>query len=146
MNPNKKIIVISLIIFISSLFFNAFKVIDLGKIENYKSILIFLFGSISFLGGGFLEFLIWSANIWFLASLLFIYRKDYFISFICSFIAFLISMSFGLWKEVLAAENGRKAMIYSLEAGYFLWIISFLFLTVSSIILKIKFRSEVCEL
>ena len=35
----------------------------MGEIKDYKSFETFLIGSISFLGGGLFEFLVWTANI-----------------------------------------------------------------------------------
>lgn len=50
------------ICFIISLFFNTLTVQDCDEIKNYKEIDLFLFGLLSFLGGGILKFLIWMAN------------------------------------------------------------------------------------
>jgi len=132
-----ELILISLLIFIISLFFDAFKVEDMGKIKNYSSFEVFLIGPISFLGGGIFEFFIWTANIWFLISLFTVFRKKYLISVISGLIAFLIAGTFIFYKEILAAENGRMAEIISLNMGYFLWVTSILFITFSSVYLKI---------
>ncbi|KUJ50958.1 hypothetical protein [Chryseobacterium sp. JAH] len=138
MDINKKVIVFNLIIFVSSLFFTAFTVVDLGKSENYKSILIFLFGIISFLGGGILEFFVWSANIWFFVSIFFFFKKKYSLSITFSTIATITALSFIFWNNILISENGRKGIINTLEAGYFLWIAAFLSLLISGVYLKIK--------
>lgn len=132
-----KLALISLLIFILSLFFNSFKVKDMGQIKDYSSLEVFLIGSISFLGGAGKEFFTWTANIWLLISLFCVFRRYYFISIISGLIAFLISGTFIFYKEILAAENGRMADIYSLEIGYYLWLTSILFITFSSIYLKI---------
>jgi hypothetical protein len=139
---NNKVALLSLLIFILSLFFNAFKVKDLGEIRDYKSIEVFLSGPISFLGGGIFEFLIWTANIWFFTSILCIYRKYYLSAILTGFIGLCISGSFLFWKEILAAENGRMGEIYSFEAGYFLWIISILLIFFFSVYLKINNKSN----
>jgi hypothetical protein len=55
-SPKDASILISLIIFISSLFFTAFKVMEPKEIRDYHSLELLLVGSISFLGGGILEF------------------------------------------------------------------------------------------
>lgn len=133
-----KLILISLLIFILSLFFDAFKIEDMGKIVNFPSFQLLLIGPITFLGGGIFEFFIWTANCWLLLSILFTFQKKYTVAFIFGIIALCVSGSFILWHEVLAAENGRMADIYSLEAGYFLWLASIVFLTFSSIYLRIK--------
>jgi len=133
-----KLILISLLIFIVSLFLNAFQAEDMGRIKDYSSLEVFLIGPISVLGGGIFEFFIWSANIWFLISLVCAYRNMYLISMISGLIAFLISGTFNFYKEILAAENGRMAEITNLNAGYFLWLSSILWITFSSVYLKIK--------
>jgi hypothetical protein len=133
-----KLILISLSIFILSLFFDAFKVEDMGKIKNYSSFEVLLIGPISFLGGGIFEFFIWTANIWFLISLFSVFMKKYLISILSGLIAFLIAGTFIFYKEILAAENGRMAEITSLNMGYFLWMTSILFVAFSSVYLKIE--------
>lgn len=142
MDVKKWILVISLLTFSISLCFTAFKIEDLGKIEDYKSYILFLVGPISCLGGGILEFFIWTANIWFFISIIFSYKNSYLISFVTGLIASVISVSFFFWKEVLAAENGRMGRIYSLEIGYFLWVASILLVTFGSIYLCIKYKSN----
>ncbi|WP_123868177.1 hypothetical protein [Chryseobacterium lactis] len=135
----KWIIPVSLIVFTISLCFNAFKVIEVEEIKAYSSLEILLVGPVSFLGGGIFEFFIWTANIWFLIALIFIYKKQsYSKAFILGLIATVISISFLFWKEILIAENGRQGKIYSLEAGYFLWLTSFLFLTICSFFFNYK--------
>lgn len=138
----KNFLLIPLFIFFISLFFNAFKVVDLGKMTDYKSGLILLFGAISFLGGGILEFFIWTANFWFLLAILFLYKKEYFIAILFGLLASAISLSFISWKEILVSENGRMGEIYSLEIGYFLWLFSIFFTTISSIYLKITGKNN----
>lgn len=133
-----KLTLISLLIFLISLFFNAFKVIEPKEIRDYHSLELLLVGGISFLGGGIFEFFVWTANIWFLISISSSFAKSFFISIITGIIAFSIAFSFMLWDEVLVSESGREARIYSLEIGYFLWLTSILFITFSSIYLKMK--------
>ncbi|NML56092.1 hypothetical protein [Chryseobacterium cheonjiense] len=108
------------------------------EIRDYHSLELLLVGSISFLGGGILEFFIWSANIWFILSLTFAFFNNFFISIITGIIALCISGSFIFWNTVLVSESGREAEIYSFEMGYFLWLASILFLTISSVYFKIK--------
>lgn len=142
LSPKDTAILITLIIFISSLFFTAFKVMEPKEIRDYHSLELLLVGSISFLVGGILEFFIWSANIWFLMSLIFAFFNKFFISIITGIIALGISGSFILWNTVLVSESGREAEIYSFEMGYFLWLASILFLTIFSTyrIIKDKFH------
>lgn len=130
--------IISLLTFTVSLFFTAFKVIESKEIRDYSSLELLLIGGISFLGGGILEFFIWSANIWFFISMACFFFKKFFASSITGIIALLISGSFLFWNSVLVSESGREATIYSLEIGYFLWLVSILFLIFSSIYLRVK--------
>ncbi|WP_330747348.1 hypothetical protein [Chryseobacterium sp. CP-77] len=116
----------------------------MGEIKNYKSFEAFLIGPISFLGGGLFEFLVWTANIWFLISVIFCYKKLFSISLILATISFFMAGTFFFWKEILVSENGRMGRIYSLETGYFLWIASIAFLIVGSLylIIKSKFKDH----
>lgn len=125
-----------------SLFFDAFTIRDMGKVINYPSFEVFLVGPISFLGGAGREFLTWTANIWFLVSIVCVFRKYYLISIISGLIAFLIAGSFTFCEEVLAAENGRTAEIINLNAGYFIWLISILSIIFSSVYLKMTTRKN----
>lgn len=77
LSPKDTAILITLIVFISSLFFTAFKVTEPKEIRDYHSLELLLVGSISFLGGGILEFFIWSANIWFILSLTFAFFNNF---------------------------------------------------------------------
>lgn len=137
-----KLTLVSLLIFITSLFFDAFTIKDMGKTINYPSFEVFLVGPISFLGGAGREFLTWTANIWFLVSIVCVFRKYYLISIISGLIAFLIAGSFTFCEEVLAAENGRTAEIINLNAGYFIWLISILSIIFSSVYLKMTTRKN----
>ncbi|MDR3026427.1 hypothetical protein [Chryseobacterium sp.] len=138
MDVRKRIVLISLLMFTLSLSFAAFKVEDMGEIKNYKAFEAFLIGPISFLGGGIFEFLVWTANIWFFISVICCYKKYFSLSLILGLIALVPAMSFFFWKEVLVSENGRMGKIYSLETGYFLWVVSIIFLVVGSFYLSIK--------
>lgn len=134
---NNRLVLITLLIFIVSLFFDAFTIRDMGETINYPSFEVFLVGPISFLGGAGREFLTWTANVWFLVSIVCVVRKCYLISIISGLIAFLIAGSFIFCEEVLAAENGRTAEIINLNAGYFIWLTSILSIIFSSVYLKI---------
>ncbi|WP_415328479.1 hypothetical protein [Chryseobacterium sp. MMS23-Vi53] len=116
----------------------------MGKITNFQSYAVALMGVISFLGGGIFEFFVWTANCWFFLAILFVFWRKYLISFLLGLIALLVSSSFILWHQILVSESGRTAEIQSLEIGYFLWLASILFVTFSSVYLKItekKMRS-----
>ncbi len=138
MDVGKRTVLISILIFALSLCFIAFKVEDMGTIKDYKSSEVFLMGPISFLGGGIFEFLVWTANGWFLISAIFCYKKYPLSSLILSVISFLTAGSFFFWNEILVAESGRMGKICSLEIGYFLWIASILSLVLGSFYLIVK--------
>ncbi|MBK1897593.1 hypothetical protein [Chryseobacterium paridis] len=140
MKSHKIFLILPLLTFLISLFFTAFSVVDMGKTIDYKSGELLFFGSISFLGGGILEFFIWTANVWLLLAILFLYKKEYVIAILLSLLALIISLSFVFWNEILVSENGRMGEIYGLKTGYFLWVLSIFFMMGSSIYLRIKFR------
>ena len=142
MNP-RKLILISVIIFIVSLFFNALKFEDLKGISNYSSITLFLIGPIGLLGGGILEFFIWTANGWFFIAMIGVYKKKYVLATLSSVLATLISGSFIFWKNILVSESGRTAEIHSLETGYFLWLITIVFMTILTIYLNLQAKQDV---
>ncbi len=133
-----KLAFISILIFLISLFFNAFTVEDFGIIKNYASIEVFVIGPVSFIGGGIFESFIWTANIWYFITLFCVFKRYYWVSILSGLIACLISGTFMFYFEVLVAENGRMARINSLEAGYFLWLSSVLLIIFFSVYLKMK--------
>ena len=51
-----------------------------------------------------------------------------------SLLALIIGLIFTQWKEILANEGGTKTPIVSLDIGYWLWIISFGFLYIGTLI------------
>jgi hypothetical protein len=113
----KRITTVSLILFIISLTLTAINYEDYDGLKSYSSISVFLFGSISILGGGLFEWLIWLANpIYFIALLLLLKRKR--LSIIFSMFATMIAFSFATWNELLVSESGRMAKIESLGMGY----------------------------
>ena len=90
-----------------------------------------MFGSISFVGGGLFEWLIWLANpIYFIALLLLLKQKR--LSIIFSILATVIAFSFATWNELLVSESGRMAKIESLGMGYVFWLLSFMILTTAT--------------
>ncbi|WP_288459216.1 hypothetical protein [uncultured Chryseobacterium sp.] len=142
MKIKNKSALLSIIIFLISLFFTAFQVKDLGEIKSYSSGELLIVGPLIFLGGGIMEFLVWTANVWFLLSVFYSFRKKYLLSLVFGFISSSCSVSFIFWHNVLASENGRTAEIISLEKGYFLWFFSILCITFSSLYLKVTQKSN----
>lgn len=127
----KRIVTVSVILFIISLTLTAINYEDYDGLKSYSSISIFLFGSISFLGGGLFEWFIWLANpIYFIALLLLLKQKR--LSIIFSILATVIAFSFATWNELLVSESGRMAKIESLGMGYVFWLLSFMILTTAT--------------
>ena len=124
---NKKLrlglILISLTIFVFSLTQDAFIYDDFDGQKTHSSFALLLMGGLAILGGGLFEWLIWVANpIYIGAIIMFLNKKK--VGMKLSILATLIGFSFLSWSEILAAENGRTATIYSLELGYWSWISS----------------------
>ncbi|AWA30994.1 hypothetical protein HYN48_13390 [Flavobacterium magnum] len=146
MNPQKiKLLTIffSLSIFIISLTQSAFKA-EFNNSNHMESLHCFLMGSIAFLGGGLLEEIIWMANPIALLSI-FLLLKGNKNALTFAFIAFVIALSFSLWKKVLKSESGSQMQIISLEEGYYLWILSIAILLIGNILYfqKIKFPDKI---
>lgn len=131
------VILVPLVFFISSLFFNSFSN-QYIQVESPKSYMLLLMGGTAFMGGGLFETLIWAANpIALFAMIRFLKEhstraqidpildklvpKLKFTSGWLSVLAAGIALSFSLWKEVLAAESGSMGKILSFHPGYWLW-------------------------
>jgi hypothetical protein len=72
----------------------------------------------------------------------FVFKKYDLIATISGFVSIIISGSFIFCTEILTAENGRMAKVYSLDIGYFLWLFSMLFITISAGYLKITKKKD----
>ncbi|MEJ8590366.1 hypothetical protein JSO54_03845 [Riemerella anatipestifer] len=130
--------------FIISLFFNAIIVKDYDEIKNFMGIDLFFFGLLSFLGGGILEFLIWTANPIAFCSLLFS-KKNPKIGIILSIISFVIAISFTKWNEILVSESGQNGKIISLDVAFWIWITTIfllIILNIYNLILKLKIEKK----
>jgi hypothetical protein len=95
------------------------------------SLLLFLTGWTGILGGSY-ESLIWYANPMYLAAI-FCFIKGSKKAIFFSVAAVLVGLSFSLLPSILSDESGKRSKITSLEAGYWLWIISFALLLVGII-------------
>lgn len=125
------IVIISIAVFITSLTQTAITYYDFEAQKTHSSISLFLMGGLSILGGGLWEWLIWLANpIYFLAVIFFL--KSNKTSRIASISATILALSFTTWNEILVAENGRTATIKSLNSGYWLWLLSFILLSIGT--------------
>ncbi len=107
---------------------------------HYPSYLAFLLGWTYFDGFRW-EGFVWFANLlYFLGIVLTIKRncKAVFALIISSFLA----ISFMCLDNTTISKSGRIAPIIELESGYFLWLLSILFLTFSSLYLKVTQKSN----
>jgi len=135
-SPINIAILISIIIFFISLT-QICMVYQYFGLVNYPSYLAFLIGWTHFIGGGFWEGCIWLANPLYFLGLFLLYRKNDKAVFllVCSSI---LVLTFLIFENLVMTKSGRLAPIIELKSGYFLWLFSILFITFSSIYLKIK--------
>ena len=121
--PYQRILLISsLAIYALSFVLPAFTMLDYDGKKTIAGFEAFLSGGIIILGGGLPEWIIWLANPLFLFSIYLRYIGNT-KAILPSIASVLLALSFLLWKDILAAENGRTAVIGSRNAGYFFWLI-----------------------
>ncbi|OQP49793.1 hypothetical protein A4H97_28300 [Niastella yeongjuensis] len=124
-SPYQRILLISsLAIYMLSFVLPAFTMLDYDGKKSIAGFEAFLTGGLVILGGGLLEWIIWVANPLFMLSIFLRLRGDR-RAIVPGIASVLLALSFLFWKDILAAENGRTAVIASRNAGYFLWLISF---------------------
>ena len=127
------LIILSIIVFIISLFQPAF-FIDREDSDAYSNSLFLLaLGWMSFLGGGFVPFIIWLANPIYVISI-FLINKSIKFGIITSLVPILLALIFANLNSILTSESGSKSKITELGLGFYLWISSFVILFVSSIV------------
>jgi hypothetical protein len=134
-------ILISVFIFLISLMQDCMIYQYFGLV-HYPSYMAFLVGWLHFGGGGFFEGCIWLANPLYFVGLFLLYKKNdkAFLLLICSSILVLTFLSF---ENLTMTKSGRIAPIIELKLGYFLWLASILFITFSSVYLKITEKENV---
>lgn len=127
------LIILSIIVFIISLFQPAF-FIDRKDSDAYSdSLFLFALGWMSFFGGGFIPFIIWLANPIYLISI-FLINKSLKSGISMSLISILLALIFANLNSILTSESGSTSKITELGLGFYLWISSFVILFISSII------------
>ena len=132
MNKTNKIVSISFGLFLLSLTQTALLCDDFDGPRTYSSISMFLTGGFCILGGGLMEWIVWLANpIYFFAVTLFLRNSNK--AKLLSIIASSLAFSFLFWNNILAAEDGRTATIKSFKFGYYLWLASFIVLSIGII-------------
>lgn len=63
-------------------------------------------------------------------------------SIFCSYYFVILAISFMFFDNITITKSGRIAPIIELESGYFLWLLSILFLTLSSLYLKVTQKNN----
>ncbi|MFC4687534.1 hypothetical protein ACFO4P_11375 [Epilithonimonas pallida] len=127
------LIIFSIIVFIISLFQPAF-FIDREDSDAYSNSLFLLaLGWMSFLGGGFVPFIIWLANPIYIISI-FLISKSFKFGIITSLWSIFLAIIFANLNSILTSESGSDSKITYLGLGYYLWISSFVILFISSVI------------
>ena len=126
-------ILLSLLLFILSLFQPAFY-IDRADYDAWaNSAGLLLLGWMSVLGGSLVASVIWLANPLYIIAIFLSARgrlKGLYFSILASIIAF----SFSRLDEILTSESGSYSKITALKAGYKLWLGSMLVLTIGTVI------------
>ncbi|WP_104383020.1 hypothetical protein [Sphingobacterium sp. HMA12] len=127
----KGAVLLSIILFIASLAMPAF-FIDRpnAKPEAMDSLTIVLTGWMYPLGGAIIPFLFWCANPIYLFSICTVLNRNKKAAFYISLVPCLIALAFTQMDKIMASESGSESAITSLAAGYFLWLSSFLVLTI----------------
>ncbi len=126
------VVFLSILVYVLSLTQDAivYEDIDGEKVESSFSLLFM--GALALMDGGLQEWLVWLANPLYLFALFFLNKDDKRAAGF-SRVAFFIALSFVLWNEILVSEDGRTAVISSLESGYYLWVLSIAILSVGSV-------------
>lgn len=126
------LILLSLIIFTISLFQPAF-FIDRQDSDAYSnSLFLFALGWMSFLGGGFIPFMIWLANPLYLISI-FLISKSFKLGILTSLWSIFLAVIFANLNSILTSESGSTSKITELGLGFYLWMSSFVILFISSL-------------
>lgn len=128
------IILISLILFIVSLTQPAFFIDQKDDPNAYSnSLLLFLTGWMSFLGGAFIPFVIWLANpLYFTSIYLTTKNKSGGLYLSCS--ATFLAIIFSQLNVIMTSESGSTSEITSKGLGFKLWLTSFVFLALGTFI------------
>lgn len=126
------ILIISILVYFTSLTQPAFTFNDLDGQNTHSSISLLLMGGFVIAGGGLLEWIIWLANPLYFIGLFRLF-KDNRSSKYFSVLACILAISFSTWKEILASESGRTATIEKLNSGYWLWICSLILLSIGTL-------------
>lgn len=129
----KGAILLSIILLIISLSMPAFFV-DRGRTqpEEVGSLVIFLMGWMGPLGGAVIPFLFWCANPIYLFSICLFLNRNRKQAFFISLVSCMIALLFMQMDKIMVSESGSESTITSLGPGYYLWLSSFLVLSIGT--------------
>ncbi len=127
----KGAILLSIVLFIASLTMPAVFVDRGGEYpEEIGSLVMFLMGWLSPLAGAIVLFLFWCANPIYLFSICAILNRNKKAGLYISLIPGLIALAFTQMDTIMTSESGSESIITALGPGYFLWLSSFLVLSI----------------
>lgn len=120
---------LSLAAFIVSLTQPAFFIDRIEDPNAYSdSLILFLLGWMSFLGGALIAFVIWLANPLFLFAI-FLTIRNKSLGFYFSLGATCLALVFSQITTIMTSESGSSSIITGRGLGFILWFISFIILT-----------------
>lgn len=125
----RAIIILSLILFLISLTQPAFFIDRKDDPNAYSnSLILFLLGWMSLLGGAFIPFIIWLANPLYFLSIFLTIQKKYF-GLITALGSTFLAIIFSQLNTVMTSESGNSSIITGLGLGFKLWLSSFVILS-----------------
>jgi hypothetical protein len=124
----KIIIALSLMLFVMSLTQPAFYIDRKEDPNAYcNSLVLFLLGWMSLLGGAIVPFILWLANPLYIVSILLILRKK--IGALCTtWSSTILALIFWQLKSIMTSESGCYSHITGRGPGFYLWLASFVVL------------------
>ena len=136
--PQVWLTVLSIALYILSMFFTPFYVAN-PKADIYSnSFYMLLLGWMAVLGGGLFLTLIWLANpLYIFGGFLVLNKEKYAVVPVTA--ALLLALYFTTLDSVMDGESGKTTSITELGAGFYLWISSFITMVVVGVML---FRNE----
>ncbi len=124
-SPQVWLTVLSIALYILSMFFTPFYVAS-PKADIYSnSFFILLSGWMAVLGGGLFLTLIWLANPLYIFGAFLVLNKEKF-AVIPVTLSLLLAIYFTTLDSVMDGESGKTTAITELGAGFYLWISSFI--------------------
>ena len=124
-SPQVWLTVLSIALYILSMFFTPFYVAN-PKADIYSnSFFMLLSGWMAVLGGGLFLTLIWLANpLYFFGGFLILNKEKFAVVPVTA--ALLLALYFTTLDSVMDGESGKTTAITQLGAGFYLWISSFI--------------------